>query len=86
MPPRHVPRTDGLQRRPRLSPRQRQVLALLAQGLGNEDIAQQLCVSKHTLQHHITAIYTKLGGLSRAEAIVYAIRHGYAGLGQGPSV
>ncbi len=63
----------------RLTPRERQVLALLGHGLDNATIAEHLCISRHTLQHHLTAIYAKLGGVSRPQAVVFAIRQGLAG-------
>jgi DNA-binding NarL/FixJ family response regulator len=51
------------------------VLYLLAQGLDNAAIARQLVVTKRTIQNHVSNIYGKLGVTSRAEAMLYAIRH-----------
>jgi hypothetical protein len=48
----------------------------MAQGLTNAEIAARLYVSRHTLQHHVTAVYASLGVTSRAQAVVYAIGHG----------
>jgi DNA-binding NarL/FixJ family response regulator len=59
-----------------LTPREREVLALLAEGLGNKAIAARLGVSEHTAKFHVNAILAKLGVDSRAEAIVRAIRLG----------
>ena len=59
-----------------LTPREIEVLRLLAQGLDNEAIAQRLVVTKRTVQNHVSNIYGKLGVTSRAEAMLYAIRHG----------
>jgi DNA-binding NarL/FixJ family response regulator len=59
-----------------LTPREIQVLCLLAQGLDNTAIAQQLVVTKRTVQNHVSNIYGKLGVASRTEAALYAIRHG----------
>ena len=59
-----------------LTPRQVEVLHLLAQGLDNAAIAQRLVVTKRTVQNHVSNIYGKLGVTSRTEAALYAIRHG----------
>jgi DNA-binding NarL/FixJ family response regulator len=59
-----------------LTPRELEVLRLLAQGLDNAAIAQQLVVATRTVQNHVSNIYGKLGVASRAEAMLYAIRHG----------
>ncbi|WP_344808373.1 response regulator transcription factor [Microlunatus ginsengisoli] len=55
-----------------LTPREREVLDLIAQGLGNATIAARLHLSPKTVGNHISAIFTKLGISSRAEAIVRA--------------
>ncbi len=59
-----------------LTPRELEVLALLAEGLGNKAIAQRLGISEHTAKFHVNAILGKLGVASRAEAIVRAARLG----------
>ncbi len=59
-----------------LTPREMEVLCLLAQGLDNAAIAQQLVVTRRTVQNHVSNIYGKLGVRSRTEATLYAIRHG----------
>jgi DNA-binding NarL/FixJ family response regulator len=59
-----------------LTPREREVLRLLALGLSNHGIAEKLVITKRTVQNHVSAIYGKLGLASRAEAMLYAIRHG----------
>lgn len=51
------------------------MLRLLALGLDNDAIAEKLVISKRTVQNHVSAIYGKLNLDSRAEAILYAIRH-----------
>lgn len=58
-----------------LTPRELEVLRLLAQGLDNDAIAARLTLTTRTVQNHVSAIYGKLGVASRAEAILYAIRH-----------
>ena len=59
-----------------LTPREVEVLRLLAQGLDNGAIAQRLVVTKRTVQNHVSNVYGKLGVTSRTEAMLYAIRHG----------
>jgi DNA-binding NarL/FixJ family response regulator len=63
-----------------LTPREREVLALLAEGLANKAIAARLGVSEHTAKFHVNAILGKLGVESRAEAIVRAARLGLVAL------
>lgn len=60
----------------RLTPREAEVLALLAEGLANRAIAQRLGISEHTVKFHLNAILGKLGAQSRTEAVVLAIRLG----------
>ncbi len=59
-----------------LTPREREVLRLLALGLSNDEIGEKLVITKRTVQNHVSTIYGKLGLASRAEAVLYAIRHG----------
>jgi two-component system, NarL family, nitrate/nitrite response regulator NarL len=59
-----------------LTPREREVLAHLGEGLGNKAIAARLGISEHTAKFHVNAILGKLGVGSRAEAIVRAARMG----------
>ena len=59
-----------------LTPREREVLSLLAEGLANKAIAARLGISEHTAKFHVNAILSKLGVDSRAEAIVRAARLG----------
>lgn len=61
---------------PRLSAREEEVLALLAEGLGTSDIAGRLYLSESTAKTHITHIYQKLGAANRAQALVTAMRMG----------
>jgi pimeloyl-ACP methyl ester carboxylesterase/DNA-binding CsgD family transcriptional regulator len=67
---------------PELTPREREVLERMAQGAGNETIAEQLVVTPKTVRNYVSRIYRKLGVDSRAQAIVLARE---AGLGKGPS-
>ena len=59
-----------------LSHRQKQVLELLAQGLSNEAIAEQIAVSPSTVRHHVSQLLSKLGAVNRTEAAMMAMRHG----------
>jgi DNA-binding NarL/FixJ family response regulator len=59
-----------------LTPRESEVLQLLAQGLANKAIAERLGISDHTAKFHVNAILGKLGAQSRTEAIVQAARLG----------
>jgi DNA-binding NarL/FixJ family response regulator len=52
------------------------VLRLVVEGLSNEQIAEQLYLSKKTVEHHISAIYSKLGVGSRTKAINVAVEVG----------
>ena len=59
-----------------LTRREQEVLALLVKGLSNAEIAQQLTITISTTKHHVSAILSKLGAASRAEAVVLAMEHG----------
>jgi DNA-binding NarL/FixJ family response regulator len=61
-----------------LSPRERQVLALMADGLSNTDIAERLQISDKTVRNHASNLFDKLGVWSRAQAIVFARDHGFS--------
>lgn len=58
-----------------LSERERQVLALVVQGLSNEEIAERLVISPATARHHVSACLQKLGAANRAQAAVLATKH-----------
>jgi len=59
-----------------LTPREREVLRLLASGLGNREIAAKLKISEHTAKFHVASILGKLGAASRAEAVSIGMRNG----------
>lgn len=59
-----------------LTPREREVLALLAEGLSNKAIAERLDISEHTAKFHVNAVLAKLGVQRRTEAVVRAARMG----------
>lgn len=59
-----------------LTAREREVLALLAQGFANKVIASRLGITEHTVKTHIAAVYEKLNARNRAEVLVAAARQG----------
>ena len=61
---------------PDLTPRERQALALLAEGLPNKTIASRMGISEHTVKFHVNSILGKLGAQSRTEAVTRATRLG----------
>lgn len=70
------PLDDGAAPRPALSPREAEVLALLAEGAPNKVIARRLNISVHTAKFHVAAILIKLGAANRTDAIAIAMRQG----------
>jgi two-component system, NarL family, response regulator LiaR len=58
-----------------LSPREREVLALMVDGLSNPAIAERLFVSRSTVKFHVSSILGKLGAGNRAEAVGLAVHH-----------
>jgi DNA-binding NarL/FixJ family response regulator len=61
-----------------LTPREAEVLALIAEGLTNAEIASRLVVSAATVKTHVNHIFAKTGARDRAQAVVYAYGHGLA--------
>jgi len=61
-----------------LTPREAEVLALIAEGLTNAEIAGRLVVSGATVKTHVNHIFAKTGARDRAQAVVYAYGHGLA--------
>lgn len=59
-----------------LTPRESEVLQMLASGLGNKEIAAKLSISEHTVKFHVASILGKLGATSRTEAVSLGIRRG----------
>src|SRR5215216_4850736 len=59
-----------------LTPREIEILGLLAEGLGNKTIAARLGISEHTVKTHVTSVFTKLEVSTRAEAVARAARLG----------
>ena len=67
----------GVETAVELTPREMDVIQLLAEGLSNKEMAQILSVSPRTINFHLDNIYSKLGVSSRTEAAVYALRQGW---------
>jgi DNA-binding NarL/FixJ family response regulator len=61
-----------------LTPREAEVLALIAEGLTNSEIAERLVVTAATVKSHVNHIFAKIGARDRAQAVVYAYAHGIA--------
>ena len=59
-----------------LTPRELDVLRLVAHGLGNKEIAAELALSTHTVKYHLASVLAKLGVCSRTEAVSRGIRTG----------
>ena len=59
-----------------LTPREIEVLRMIAEGLGNKEIASKLGISDHTVKFHTSSIFAKLGASNRAEAVTLGIREG----------
>jgi DNA-binding NarL/FixJ family response regulator len=61
-----------------LTPREREILVLVAEGRSNRDIADTLMISERTARTHVSNVLTKLGLISRTQAALWAIREGIA--------
>jgi DNA-binding NarL/FixJ family response regulator len=59
-----------------LTPREEQVVALVAEGLSNRQVAVELNLSEHTVKKYLFRIFDKLGISSRVELVLYAINNG----------
>jgi NarL family two-component system response regulator LiaR len=60
-----------------LTPRELEILQLLANGLSNQAMAEALFISDRTVQTHLTSVFAKMGVTSRLEAVLVAIRRGW---------
>jgi len=72
------PKGEGQARRPKevLTPREKEVLSLLATGCANKEIAKTLFISEMTVKSHLNSIFRKLNVTGRLQAILYAINRG----------
>ena len=59
-----------------LTPREHQILELIAEGANNRRVASRLAISRHTVKFHVASILAKLGARSRTEAVTLALRAG----------
>ena len=77
--PMPAPKVDPeAQKITELTEREREVIALLAQGLSNKDLGRQLHITENTVRRHLVAIFEKLSVENRLELVIYAFRHGLA--------
>ena len=65
----------------RLTPREREVLQALADGLSDKEISENLHVGVGTVRNHLVSVFGKLGVNSRLQALVFALRHGVVEIG-----
>jgi DNA-binding NarL/FixJ family response regulator len=76
---RHAKAVDpAVERIATLTPREREVVLLVCEGLRNKQIADRLFISNTTVRHHLTSIFSKLGISDRLELVIFAYRHGLA--------
>lgn len=61
---------------PSLTPREQEVLALLAEGASNKEIARRLGISAHTAKFHVGSLMDKLDAVTRTDALAHAVRKG----------
>lgn len=67
-----------------LTPREQEVVRLIAAGASNKEIAQRLAITERTVKAHLTSTFEKLGLSSRLQLAIYAISRGIAGAHQSP--
>lgn len=72
----HLPRVSQIDSGEHLTPRERELLRFLGEGLGNREIAEALGLTDHTVKFHLRSIFTKLGVRTRTEAVSVAVRRG----------
>jgi DNA-binding NarL/FixJ family response regulator len=71
-----VTRTSASTALEALSPRETEILGMLADGLANKEIAVRLNISSHTVKSHVQSLFSKLGADTRAEAVAVGVRRG----------
>ncbi len=77
----HTQDREARQAIEQLTPREREVLQALADGLSDKEIAERMYVGTGTVRNHVASILSKLGVHSRLQAVVFAARHGAIELG-----
>lgn len=70
------PAGRGAPRRSLLTARELEIVALVARGLRNKDVSEQLTISEQTVKNHLHSVYDKLGVSDRLELALYALHHG----------
>ena len=65
----------GRGQKKRLTARELEVLALVSQGLSNQEIAEKLFLSEKTVKNHLTNTFRKIGVTDRTQAVLYAIKN-----------
>ena len=73
---RHISQREEARSVEALSPREREVLQLMARGLQNKEIAAELVISERTVKFHVSSILGKLGAGNRTEAVTMALQQG----------
>jgi DNA-binding NarL/FixJ family response regulator len=66
----------GRRRSDELSPREEEVLQLIADGLAPNEVAERLYISPRTVKNHLASAYAKLGARDRTDAVLKAVRRG----------
>ena len=83
---RHPERTEAARTElADLTPREREVLGLLCQGMNGDGIAQALRLSRNTVRNHLATLYGKIGAHGRSDAIIWARERGFTGPAGRPS-
>ena len=68
-----IPSTEATQL---LTPREQEIITLLARGMSNAEIASELMVEVSTVKSHLTRLLPKIGARDRVQAVIWAHRHG----------
>ena len=78
--PASVPRSSGASRMTALTPRELEIIEMMAEGMSNRIIAARLGISGYTVKFHVASILDKLGAATRTEAVTLGVRHGIISL------